>query len=282
MALCQCVVCFHRDPVGSQKNSWICGLVLASIQFRWNPAGNNNQHFGKNIYCESPLVRLQLVITVVSGAQLWWLRWKVPPFKRGDPQWCLTVKTLREPCKFWRDGFRRSRNVSRFNLQAFVHGGQGLVSAFKIRRRYWSGTGRFRTERIKTSRFSSRRPWFQVTVLSPSRFLLAGLIHLVTMSNSMKEGRNVSFGVFLLSTAFNPISSVQNSSTVVLVTLLWLVYFGVGDGLEKISVKLMANYSWRRSWTFKSNLLHIPQWMPALHSIAAKLGLKSLIKTYLL
>ena len=75
----------------------------------------------------------------------------------------------------------------------------------------------------------------------------------------MKEGRNVSFGGFLLSTAFNPISSVQNSSTVVLVTLLWLVYFGVGDGLEKISVKLMANYSWRRSWTFKSNLLHIPQ-----------------------
>ena len=100
-------------------------------------------------------------------------------------------------------------------------------------------------ERIKTSRFSSRRPWFQVTVLSPSRFLLAGLIHLVTMSNSMKEGRNVSFGVFLLSTAFNPILSVQNSSTVVLVTLLWLVYFGVGDGLEKISVKLMADYSWR-------------------------------------
>ena len=75
----------------------------------------------------------------------------------------------------------------------------------------------------------------------------------------MKKGRNVSFGVFILSTAFNPISSVQNSSTVVLVTLLWLVYFGVGDGLEKISVKPMANYSWRRSWTFKSNLLHIPQ-----------------------
>ena len=27
-------------------------------------------------------------------------------------------------------------------------------------------------------------------------------------------------------------------------TLLGLVYFGVGDGLEKISVKLLANYSW--------------------------------------
>ena len=118
------------------------------------------------------------------------------------------------------------------------------------------GSGR---NALKLPGFRQEDRGFQVTVLSPSRFLLAGLIHLVTMSNSMKKGRNVSFGVFILSTAFNPISSVQNSSTVVLVTLLWLVYFGVGDGLEKISVKLMANYSWRRSWTFKSNLLHIPQ-----------------------
>ena len=53
----------------------------------------------------------------------------------------MTVKTLGEPCKFRKDDFRRSRSVSRFNLQAFVHGCQGLFSAFKILRRYWSGTG---------------------------------------------------------------------------------------------------------------------------------------------
>ena len=60
----------------------------------------------------------------------------------------------------------------------------------------WSGTWRFWVDRMKTSRFSSRRTWFLDTVLSPSRLRLAGLIHPVTTSNSMKEGRNVSFGVF--------------------------------------------------------------------------------------
>ena len=66
------------------------GFNPISVKSCWQ----HNQHFGKNIYRESPLVRLQLATTVVGGAEWWWLRWKVPSFKRGDPQGCLTVKRL--------------------------------------------------------------------------------------------------------------------------------------------------------------------------------------------